>query len=190
MSITLDGTNGVTASSPATIKASAYLDAAGGNTATINGIIPSALPSGMVATFAMNTAPTGWLKADGTAISRSTYAALFTAIGTTFGVGDGSTTFNVPDLRGEFTRNWDDARGIDAGRVFGSAQATRVNNIQTVTGNSGFDTGGPVTVNDDGTTSLRLFSGANNTPQYSHSFTKKGGDTYPRNIALLACIKI
>lgn len=78
--------------------------------------------AGMVAAFARNTPPTGWLKANGAAISRTTYAALFAAIGTTFGAGDGSTTFNVPDMRGEFLRGWDDARGADSGRGFGTWQ--------------------------------------------------------------------
>lgn len=80
-------------------------------------------PPGMVAAFARNSAPAGWLKANGAAISRTTYAALFSAIGTTFGVGDGTTTFNLPDGRGEFIRGWDDARGVDSGRAFGSWQA-------------------------------------------------------------------
>ena len=60
------------------------------------------VPSGAVQYFALKSAPSGWIKADGTAISRTTYAALFAAIHTTFGVGNGSTTFNLPDLRGEF----------------------------------------------------------------------------------------
>lgn len=83
---------------------------------------PSVSVQGQVAFFARSTAPTGWLKANGAAISRTTYAALFAAIGATFGAGDGSTTFNLPDLRGQFPRGWDDGRGVDAGRAFGSAQ--------------------------------------------------------------------
>ena len=75
-----------------------------------------------VSAFARSTAPAGWLKANGAAVSRTTYADLFAAIGTTFGAGDGSTTFNLPDLRGEFLRGWDDARGVDSGRTFGSWQ--------------------------------------------------------------------
>lgn len=78
--------------------------------------------TGAVAHFAMTTPPVGWLKANGAAISRTAYAALFAAIGTSFGVGDGATTFNVPDLRGEFLRGFDDARGIDASRAFASSQ--------------------------------------------------------------------
>lgn len=63
------------------------------------------LPAGAVMSFAMATVPTGWLSCDGTLLSRTTYALLFAAIGTTFGVGDGSTTFAVPDLRGRFVRS-------------------------------------------------------------------------------------
>lgn len=74
----------------------------------------------------MNTCPNGYLKANGAAVSRTTYSALFTAISTTFGAGDGSTTFNIPELRGEFIRSLDDLRGIDTGRVLGSAQAGSV----------------------------------------------------------------
>ena len=81
------------------------------------------VPSGAVLYFSGRTAPAGWLKANGAAVSRTAYAALFAAIGTTYGAGDGRTTFNLPDLRGEFIRGWDDGRGVDAGRVFGSAQA-------------------------------------------------------------------
>ena len=57
-------------------------------------------PSGAMVMFGGASAPTGWLLCDGAAVSRATYATLFAAIGTTWGVGNGSTTFNVPDLRG------------------------------------------------------------------------------------------
>lgn len=80
-------------------------------------------PAGMLAHFARNTPPTGWLKANGAAVNRVAYAELFAAIGTTFGAGDGFNTFNLPDLRGEFLRGWDDGRGVDGGRGFGSAQS-------------------------------------------------------------------
>ena len=56
--------------------------------------------AGMIQMFAGSTAPTGWLMCDGSAVSRTTYATLFAVIGTTYGTGDGSTTFNLPDLRG------------------------------------------------------------------------------------------
>lgn len=83
-------------------------DGAVGATAVIaDGIITAVklaadarIPAGLTASFAGAAAPSGWLLADGSAVSRTTYAALFTAIGTTHGVGDGSTTFNLPDGRG------------------------------------------------------------------------------------------
>jgi len=62
-----------------------------------------AIPAGTVNDYAGGTAPSGWLICDGSAVSRTTYAGLFTAISTTYGVGDGSTTFNLPDLRGRVT---------------------------------------------------------------------------------------
>lgn len=58
------------------------------------------IPAGTMVLFGGTSAPSGWLLCDGSAYSRTTYAALFAAIGTTWGVGDGGTTFNVPDLRG------------------------------------------------------------------------------------------
>lgn len=79
-------------------------------------------PAGQISSFARNTAPVGWLKANGAAISRTAYADLYAAIGVTFGGGDGFNTFNLPDMRGMFTRGWDDGRGIDGSRAFGSDQ--------------------------------------------------------------------
>jgi microcystin-dependent protein len=63
-----------------------------------------ATPAGAVMAFAMNAVPTGWLAANGAAVSRAVYATLFAAIGTTHGSGDGSTTFNLPNLQGIFVR--------------------------------------------------------------------------------------
>ena len=150
--------------------------------------------AGMVAYFAMNTAPSGWLKANGAAVSRTTYAGLFTAIGTTFGAGDGSTTFNLPDMRGEFARGWDDGRGVDSGRVFGSAQSDAfqghwhgINVSSTVVGNNGGGGVGTGNLRADGVgtaAQARAVStnGTDGTP-------RTAAETRPRNIALLACIK-
>lgn len=65
-----------------------------------NAVAAASIPSGTVTMFAGASAPTGWMFCDGTAISRTTYADLFTAIADTWGIGDGSTTFNLPDMRG------------------------------------------------------------------------------------------
>ncbi len=81
---------------------------------------------GMVVPFPMTTPPEGWLVCDGRAVSRTTYAALFALVGTSYGSGNGSTTFNLPDLRGEFIRGVDQERGIDPDRALGSGQADAV----------------------------------------------------------------
>jgi microcystin-dependent protein len=78
--------------------------------------------TGMVAGFSMYSAPAGWLACNGAAISRTAFAGLFARIGTHYGAGDGTTTFNVPDMRGLFPRAFDDGRGVDPGRAFGSFQ--------------------------------------------------------------------
>ena len=83
------------------------------------------IPAGAVMPFAMATAPTGWIPCDGRTLSRAAYPRLFSAIGTLYGAPDASS-FRVPDYRGEFLRGWDatggTGRGVDAGRVFPSAQ--------------------------------------------------------------------
>ena len=70
--------------------------------------------------------PAGYLVEDGAAVGRVAYATLFAAIGTTYGAGDGATTFNLPDSRGEFWRGLDLGRGVDAGRVLGSFQGDEI----------------------------------------------------------------
>jgi len=80
------------------------------------------IPTGTVQAFAGSTAPIGYLLCNGAAVSRTTYSKLFSVIGTTYGAGNGTTTFNVPDLRGEFIRGLDAGRGVDIGRTLGSSQ--------------------------------------------------------------------
>lgn len=140
-------------------------------------------PAGLVAMFARNSAPTGWIKANGAAVSRTVYADLFAAIGTTFGTGDGVNTFNVPDLRGEFLRGFDDGRGIDASRVFGSWQEQAIQQhdhyIKNIAGND--------TTPDTGIT---VGPKQQDGPQpYAYTSKTGGAETRPRNVALLACIK-
>jgi microcystin-dependent protein len=81
------------------------------------------LPAGALMDFAVTSIPAGWLACNGAAVSRTTYAQLFGIIGTLYGPGNGSTTFNLPDFRGKFKRGWDDGAGIDPGRAFGTIQA-------------------------------------------------------------------
>lgn len=147
--------------------------------------------------IAQSTAPSGFLKCNGAAISRTTYAALFAVIGTMFGAGDGSTTFNLPDLRGEFVRGWDDGRGVDGARSLGSLQMDQTQgHWHKVHGRSGFtiSNGGYVIAIDTGGGSSAdanssyvyagtiISDGVNGTP-------RTGSETRARNVALLFCIK-
>jgi len=144
--------------------------------------------AGEVLFVAQNTAPTGTLKANGAAVSRTTYAALFSAIGTTYGAGDGSTTFNLPDLRGEFVRGWDDGRGIDSGRVFGSTQDDafqgHFHDSNTVSAAFNVAAGATSVIRPSGdfATQGPVTDGTNGTP-------RTAAETRPRNIALLAVIR-
>ncbi len=92
---------------------------------TVAGCTGGVVPPGTIIQYAGHNAPVGYLRANGAAVSRTTYAALFAAIGTTHGAGDGSTTFNLPDRRGVFMRGVDDGRGIDPGRALGSFQGAQ-----------------------------------------------------------------
>lgn len=157
--------------------------------------------TGMVAFFPGNVAPLGWLKINGALLSRTTYAALWAyaqasgnivtdaawlagATGS-FSQGDGSTTFRLPDYRGEFLRGWDDGRGVDSGRAFGSTQSHALQNhnhtvdsyINGALGASGRPQEGTAGNSDSFST---LTSGT------TGNFAS---ETRPRNIALLACIK-
>ncbi len=79
--------------------------------------VAAGIPIGAIADFAGATAPALWLLCFGQAVSRTTYAALFAVLGTTYGAGDGSTTFNVPDCRGRVTAGQDDMGGVSANRL-------------------------------------------------------------------------
>ena len=158
-------------------------------------------PSGMIMTFAADYAPVGWLKANGAAVSRTAYAKLFAAIGTRFGAGDGYSTFNLPDLRGEFPRYWDDGRGIDIGRALGSFQSdavqkweavftyqrAQVHGVEKREGafmlESEHDRGTALEGSSWATSHAHIGPAVNNA-------ARTASETRPRNVALLACIKI
>lgn len=143
------------------------------------------MPAGSVIHVAMNTAPNGYLKADGTAVSRTTYDKLFTAIGTTYGTGDGSTTFNLPDLRGEFIRCWDDNKGTDSDRTLGSAQGDLFKSHTHALYTKDIAFANPDYSANTGDSPYSYRAG-----YISYDTTGTGGtETRPRNIALLACIK-
>ena len=87
------------------------------NTAYTNLRLDQSLPIGIVLPFAGSTAPSGWALCYGQAISRSSYSGLYGVIGTQYGSGDGSTTFNLPDLRGRVTAGRDNMGGTAASRL-------------------------------------------------------------------------
>jgi microcystin-dependent protein len=130
---------------------------------------------GTLAYWPAQTPPTGWLERDGSSISRTTYAALFAVLGTTYGAGDGSTTFNVPDDRGLFDRGWDHGRGYDSGRVFGSYQVDDFKNHTHTLGQGGNDSGSNVYGKSTGGTVSTSATG--------------GVETRPKNRAYLPIIK-
>lgn len=141
-------------------------------------------PVGSVQYFAMNSAPVGWLVADGSAVSRTLYSDLFGKIGTTYGVGDGSTTFSLPDLKGQFLRGWNNtAIGCDASRVFGSTQQdaleSHVHNLTLYCAAYG-----------SGAAKAGLFPPAGGAASCSGFVESTGGiETRPVNVAMLPCIK-
>jgi microcystin-dependent protein len=83
------------------------------------------VPSGSVFCMAVATVPSGYLECNGAAVSRTTYSVLFAVIGTAYGTGNGSSTFNLPDLRGEFVRGFDNGKGTDSGRSIASSQGSQ-----------------------------------------------------------------
>jgi microcystin-dependent protein len=172
--------------------------------------ISTYIPSGAIMDFAMNAAPAGWLVCDGTAYSRTTYAALFAAVGVVWGAGDGSTTFNVPDFRGTIRRSWDNGKGLDPSRVFGSYQADMLashthtqnphNHGITDPGHAHvYQAGGGVgNATFSGAQSVALSGGANTTPSTTGVTINNatatnnatgGTETAPKNYAVLVCIR-
>jgi len=146
---------------------------------TANAALPTAYMTGQIVMTGRASVPTGWLECNGAAVSRVTYASLFTAISTTWGVGDGSTTFNLPDMRGEFARGYDNGRGIDAGRVLASAQTDEFEaHTHTIDGGN------------NGSSSLYVTRQSNTaSPGITTSSAGGASETRPRNIALLFLIK-
>ena len=156
-------------------------------------------PSGQIGLFAMDYAPQGWLKANGAVLSRTVYTNLFAAIGTRYGAGDGHSTFNLPDLRGEFPRFWDDGRGVDAGRVLGSWQSDAIRNITAqmyLYGQDGSSSQGAFGFRKQGERGLVWSRNDNNAGVVmdfwldASKVVPTAHENRPRNIALLACIKI
>lgn len=150
---------------------------------------------GTVISFAGATSPIGYLTCDGSAISRSTYASLFAAIGTTWGSGNGTTTFNIPDLRGYFLRgSGTSARDPDSPRAVGSAQTemflshTHTDSGHTHTYAPSFTTSPIAGAGSAYNLPSAYPSGTTNTG-YANIQASGGNETRPDNVAVLYCIK-
>lgn len=157
----------------------------------IDALVEAAVPSGIVANFGASTAPTGWLECNGAAVSRAAYAKLFSVIGTTWGAGDGSTTFNLPDARGYVLRGWDHGSGVDPARSFATTQQDE------------YKAHAHLFLGDDQSTSFgytlvtNRSSGFNQDGVNGGDYRTKpdtvnagGSETRMKNIAVLICIKV
>lgn len=137
-------------------------------------------PVGTIGHFSMDSDPAGWIFANGDAISRTDYADLFAAIGTLYGAGDGSTTFNLPDYRGYFLRGRGTNSDGTAAANFADKQADEIKS-HTHTYTRANSTVGVVTDSTD----LYL----NGTTGGIATGATGGSETRPKNIAVRICIK-
>jgi hypothetical protein len=153
------------------------------------------VPSGGIMAFAMNSAPSGWLAANGSAVSRTLYANLFAAIGTTYGAGDGSTTFALPNLSGIFVRGsgsqtisgvtYNKTFSAKEGDAFQNFTGTITTTIDLLGGTGAFAAG-------SAGSSLRPTGAAttNGVTFDPSTVARTSTETRPANIAMLYCIKI
>jgi len=155
----------------------------------------SSVPTGTVAFYAANAAPTGWLIMDGSAKSRTTYANLFAVIGTIYGSGDGSTTFNLPNMLGQFPRGFDSSGSVDPGRTFGSTQSYAIqshnhyNGMTQTTGSPSLMVYGTTTTGVPGSAVDTVHADANTPVNQGLTSSTGGTETRPTNVALTPMIK-
>lgn len=173
------------------------------------GTTPAAVSVSSIMAWPLATVPSGWLECDGSAVSRATYAALFSVIGTAYGVGNGSTTFNLPNYKDYFLRGFD-ASGTDAasrtdrgdgttGANVGTRQADQIKS-HTHTGTTSTNGSHSHTVARGATTAVDLAHGGSDRPvvnndlattstdgNHTHTFTSDttgGTETRPKNITV------
>jgi microcystin-dependent protein len=136
-------------------------------------------PAGTLQATARSSAVTGWLLCDGAAVSRTTYADLFTAIGDTYGAGNGTTTFNLPDLRGRVPVGVDGTAGRlaanDALGNTGGAQTHTLATSEIPNHDHALVTRVGATSTGDGSQVMGTSSGAGGTPSFVGSTTGEGG---------------
>ncbi len=173
---------------------------------------PQSVPTGAVFCMAVASAPSGYLECNGAAVSRTTYSVLFGVIGTQYGTGNGSSTFNLPDLRGEFVRGFDNGKGTDSGRSIGSSQSdqNKQHNHTATSTSSVTDSGHNHTIGNyggsfgggSGATVFRSDASGTNSSIIQNATTgitvattttianDGGNESRPRNVAMMYVIKI
>ncbi len=148
----------------------------------------SKIPVGAIITYPVDSIPSHCLECNGAEISRGTYPELFAVIGETYGAGDGSTTFNIPDLRGEFIRGLDNGRGVDAGRGIGSPQMDAFQGHGHYGGALIWAGGtGDIVVSGAGY-ERRVYNETAGTVVMGHGTPRVSDETRPRNVAMMYCI--
>ena len=153
-------------------------------------------PIGSVLAYPIDDVPAHCLECNGAVISRETYPELFTVIGTTYGAGDGATTFKIPDLRGEFIRGWDHGRGLDGtlDRAIATIEEDSIS-VDDLTMTLSKSKGGT-------SSAMPVVNGGNNQEPFNANgssslytaitsnaaFTSAGNETRPHNVAMMYCI--
>ena len=170
--------------------------------------VVAGVPSGAVFCIAVASVPSGYLECNGQSVSRTTFAALFAVIGTQYGASN-SSTFKVPDLRGEFIRGFDNGRGVDSGRSVASSQSDQnkqhnhsasssssvsdPGHTHTMNFNQGniISSGGAFGLKDSGTANRINSNSTGISVSTSTSIGNDGGnETRPRNVAMMYVIKV
>lgn len=157
-------------------------------TSTQNLALYDTCPIGAIIAFPAAAIPNGWLECNGQAVSRTTYAELFALISTSYGTGDGSTTFNLPDYRGVFLRGKDNGKGYDAGRVLGDLQQDAMQGHEhkgalfDLTGASGAARWASSAANNTTATGGIVADGVSGTPRIA-------AETRPKNVSVVYCVK-
>jgi microcystin-dependent protein len=156
--------------------------------------IGNILPVGTIIGFPTSSAPTGFLECDGAAIDRVTYSDLFGLIGISYGAGNGTTTFNIPDYRGRFPRGWNHGAGNDpdAASRTDRGDGTTGDNIGTIQGDeikshSHDQTLGPLTIGAAFDSGASETNTAPNDVLPTNNFG--GNETRPKNINTMWCIR-
>jgi microcystin-dependent protein len=178
-------------SSPTVIRPDDYATVGAGVWRMVGSPYGNSIPVGTVLTWPTGTVPSGYLECNGSAISRTTYATLFGVISDDYGVGDGETTFNLPDYRGEFLRGWDHAAANDPdaatrtdrgdgtiGDYVGTKQAEGLKAHSHV-----------ILSNGDGSGTYRYTGNTKYNGDDVSTASTGGNETRPRNVNVMYCIK-